>query len=793
MERLTPVSPENASEETPFSLVIGREKRLQDCVADQQETIESLRAELEAATRASHAWAEMIKQAVLLLRHPVRSHLVSKACRWAAMVPGLPEKRRQKFLRSAQKRDARSLLKDYSRAVLDLRGAPLMSAGRNIAILQNDLDGMALPSHTEATEIDIVVCIHNALDDVKACLASIIANTPPPYRLILVDDGSRDDTKLYLETFAAAQGAILLRSDTAGGYTRAANRGLRASDAPWAILLNSDTIVPFGWIDEMLKIGQSDPRIGIVGPASNTASWQSTPSLFKENNDWADNSLPEGISIQDMQTIASSVAPPQGIDLPFLNGFAFMIRQKLIDDIGIFDEESFGAGYGEENDYCIRASNEGWKLVFAPNAYIYHAQSKSYSSEKRLKLAADADAKLHSKHDANRHILPQVAYCRDSLAALSFRARFAAALDDFKASEHPHVGKRVALLCPIAYASGGGNILVQEAALLNKLGVQVWLINLSSNQAVFEATYSGVEGLYFAGDKEIRSFLKVNEMQFDAIIASAFFTTEWIPDEFNGRPPRLGYYIQDDEPAFFESGTSKHRVALRSYELLRRGVGFTKTNWNADAIERRGFPRPAVVGASVDLSRFRPKGRNLHTAREVVRIAAMVRFESGIDRRAPERTMRVLNRLNEAYGKRVELIVFGSDPDHDKKSMLAPDVTDLGRLRPDEVATLMRNIDVFLDFSLWQAMGLSAMEAMASGCAVVVPSNGGTGDFCVAEHNSLIVDSLDDDACFAAASRLVDDAALLERLRRNATRDICAHSQQRSALRILDVLFGMAA
>ena len=779
--------------ESQRTQLVLREKRLQDRLEAQQEAIELLQAQLEHFARAANAPTELIKKTIPILRNPIRSHLVTTASRWAALLPGLSEKRRQRFLRSAQKRDARALLEVYSRTLIDPGRTPFLSTRVVEAILQNDLDGIALPAYVEETDIDIVICIHNAINDVKTCLSSIIANTLPPYRLTLVDDGSRDDTKLYLEAFAAAQGAVLLRSDTAGGYTRAANRGLRFSKASWTVLLNSDTIVPFGWIGEMLKVGQSDPAIGIVGPASNTASWQSTPGLFNENGDWADNPLLEGLSIQDMQTVASSVAPPQGIELPFLNGFAFMIRRKLMDDIGIFDEDTFGAGYGEENDYCIRARKAGWKLVFAPNAYIYHAQSKSYSSEKRLKLAADADKKLNAKHDSGRDILPQVNYCKNSLATLSFRARFASVLEDISVSEHPHVGRRIALLCPIGRAGGGGNVLVQEAAILSKLGAQVWLINLSSNQVAFEETYNiGMESLYFKGRKEIRSFLQKNEMQFDAIVASAYFTTQWVPDHFDSKVPRLGYYIQDDEPAFFGVTAPEHQEALRSYELLQRGVGFTKTNWNADAIERRGFPRPAVVGASVDLSRFRPKGRNRsETGR--VRIAAMLRFESGIDRRAPDRTMRVINRLSEAYGKSVELVVFGSDASDEKKSMLAPDVTDLGRLRPDQVAIVMRNIDIFLDFSIWQAMGLSAMEAMASGCAVVVPSNGGTGDFCVDQHNALIVDTRDDDACFAAASRLVDDDALLERLRQTATWEICAYSHQRSALSILDVLFGKAA
>lgn len=728
------------------------------------------------------------------MEHPILSRLVSQTAILAAHLPGLSERRRQKLRNSSRKRDPKIFTKNFTAALRTLQAKSVARAGQveeSHAFLDNDLDGPPILDAVTDRDVDIVVCIHNALDDVKACLASIVANTRPPYRLILVDDGSRYDTKQYLETFTAAQGATLLRSDTAGGYTRAANRGLRASSAPWTILLNSDTIVPFGWIDELLKIGESDKKIGIVGPSSNTASWQSAPLLFNEDGDWAANPLLPNVDVQEMQRLVSSVAPPQGIDLPFLNGFAFMIRRSLIEDIGIFDEETFGAGYGEENDFCIRARRAGWKLIFAPNAYVFHAQSKSYSTEKRLKLATAAHTNLCAKHDPDQHIMPQVHYCKEGLAALSFRARLATMLEDTTQPKVPWEGKRLAVLCPIGSAGGGGNILVQESLLMAQLGAQVWLLNMETKRTEFERDYpERSPTLYFKNGRQLEAFLQKNELNFDAVIATACFSTNWVPDRFDGNSPKLGYYIQDDEPNFFKKNSLEYQAAIDTYEFLERACGFTKTNWNADAIEQRGFPRPAVIGTSVDLSRFRPKGRDLNPHRPI-RLAAMLRFEGEIvDRRAPDRTIQVLNRLAAAYGASVDLMVFGSDLGHDRKSGLADSIIDLGRLRPDEVAILMRNVDVFLDFSMWQAMGLSAMEAMASGCTVVVPRNGGAVDFCVDGHNGLIVDSEDDDACLAAASRLIDDPDLLAKLRRNATQDICQFSQQRSARRILELLFG---
>ena len=771
--------------------LLGWEKQEKKLLKEKpQQTIESLEKQHRTVIDGANDLVRLIQTNNRVFRHPIRSRLTSTASRWAAELPGLSDRRREKFLRSAKRRDVSALLDSLMSTLNDFLDIFKWSDAQYQTRLVLDRDGTVLPMPTEVKEVDIVVCCHNALESVKACLSSIVANTSPPYRLILVDDGSKDDTKRYLRSFADSQGAVLIRNETAGGYTSAANCALRASASSWTILLNSDTIVPFGWIGEMLKVGESDPNIGIIGPASNTASWQSAPLLFDEDGDWAANPLPEGVSVQNMQEIASANAPPQGIDLPFINGFAYMIRRELIEDIGTFDEETFGAGYGEENDYCVRARKAGWKLVFAPNSYVYHAQSRCYRTQERLKLAADANDNLLSKHDGNRDVFPQVAFCKDNLATLSFRARFATALEDMDCPARPYTGKRIAVLCPVGRAGGGGNILVEEANCFERLGAQIWLINLQSNERGFEETYKcNLASLYFRDADEIRTFLQKNILQFDAVVASAYFTVNWLPDQFDAKAVRLGYYIQDDELAFFEEGTSRFNKALQSYACLGRAKGFTKTNWNAEAIEQRGFPRPTVVGASVDLARFRPKGRDVG-ATESVRFAAMLRFNAGKDRRAPMRTMRVLNKLVKFYGHRIELFVFGSVLDHPKKSMLSKKVIDLGILHPSEVATLFRSVDIFLDFSDWQAMGLSAMEAMASGCAVVVPRNGGVGDYCVDEHSGLIVNSFDEEACYDAACKLVDDPALLRRLRRTATREICMFTQERSARRILDVLFG---
>src|SRR5439155_22764055 len=159
----------------------------------------------------------------------------------------------------------------------------------------------------------------HALDDVHRCLASIVQRTMPPYRIIIVDDGSEARTHDYLKAFAQENKAVLIRNESALGYTSSANRGMRESTAPWLVLLNSDTIVTEQWLDTMWRHGSRNPEIGIIGPLSNAASWQSVPSVRAED-DWAINNPPSGTTPQEMADIVARAAVGAR-EMPFLNGF----------------------------------------------------------------------------------------------------------------------------------------------------------------------------------------------------------------------------------------------------------------------------------------------------------------------------------------------------------------------------------------------------------------------------------------------------------------------------------------
>ncbi|HAW09000.1 MAG TPA: hypothetical protein DCW42_07550 [Bacteroidetes bacterium] len=652
--------------------------------------------------------------------------------------------------------------------------------------VKRNINCHSVKQHKE--HIDIIVCVHNALDDIKVCLESIKKYTSEPYSLIIVDDGSEKPTQAFLENSKYDfPDYKLIRNDVAKGYTFAANMGMKVSKAEYLILLNSDTIVGPDWIDRLYRAITLETKIGIVGTLSNTASWQSIPEL-ENNGDWAKNLLPPSISVEKMSQLVSNYSGCTYPEVPLLNGFCLMIKKELINEIGYLDEENFGQGYGEEDDFNIRAGNAGWKKVIADDVYVFHSQSKSYSHEARYKLSAQNSEKLAKKHGVINiaNFVKQMNPNR-IMEGIRHRSRILLEREEIISQGNKHFnGRKILFVLPVIDAGGGANIIIDESRAMRKMGVDVQIFNFKKFKPGFSQSYPNLDVPVIYENEENLGLLG---KEFDAVIASANYSVKWLqPLQNNFNKPILGYYIQDYEPMMYPNGSLESEKAKESYTMIDNIKCFTKTNWNQETLLNGIGIKPNVVGISVNIDLYRPL-KSIEYGLKPTTIVAMIRPSSPY--RNPDFTLSVLKKISNKYGKNVDIWLFGT---HDIKPYFPADLLDfqwkqLGKLTQNQVAAVVSQADIFTDFSTYQAMGLTSLESLACGSSVIVPQKGGSKEFVKHKYNGMIVDTTNFQDCYESLEELINNDQLRIELQLNGSKDVVQYFPERAAFNILKSLF----
>lgn len=231
---------------------------------------------------------------------------------------------------------------------------------------------------------DIIIPIYNAYDCVRACLDSIIENTDlNTYRVICINDKSSDERiESLLEEYTKKYKSIIkLNNEENKGFVGTVNKGMKFSKSD-VLLLNSDTEVTPGWIDRIVETAYSEKGIGTVTPLSNNATLVSAPVGLQRNE------LPSNMSLNEYGNLVEKSAYNENIILPTAHGFCMFIKREVLNNVGYFDEETFGKGYGEETDFSFRCLDYGYKHVLCDSVIIYHKEKQSFS-EQRQELVAE--------------------------------------------------------------------------------------------------------------------------------------------------------------------------------------------------------------------------------------------------------------------------------------------------------------------------------------------------------------------------------------------------------------------
>jgi GT2 family glycosyltransferase/glycosyltransferase involved in cell wall biosynthesis len=271
--------------------------------------------------------------------------------------------------------------------------------------LSLDGDARRVPPDALPGPVDVIVPIHGAAEALDRCLGSLAAHTDlGRHRLLLVLDGPQPAAVAALVTpvrLAALAGSLpagepqsggieTLRQPERRGFVASVNRGMAASGRD-VVLLNSDTRVTAGWLEKLQGAAWSAPEIATATPFSNSATICSLPRFLESN------ALPAGWDVDGFGRLVEERSARARPRLPTGVGVCLYIKRKALDQLGLFDERSFGLGYGEESEFCMRALKAGYAHVLDDATFIFHEGHRSFGASRRRRVAA-AHRRLAALH-----------------------------------------------------------------------------------------------------------------------------------------------------------------------------------------------------------------------------------------------------------------------------------------------------------------------------------------------------------------------------------------------------------
>ena len=255
--------------------------------------------------------------------------------------------------------------------------------------------GRALRRVTRKGEpVTVIVPVYNAKEHLERCLDALERNTSAPFKLILVDDASTEPgIEKVLRDARQRFDAKIIRNRENCGFTRSANAGLGATAAD-AVLLNSDTEVGPRWLERLTYTAHASPGIATVSAMSPNAGAFSIPRIYETNG------LIPGLSKDEHSTLLGRSTGGSRMSVPTGHGFCMFIRREALDELGLLDEKHFPRGYGEENDFCMRAIKAGYRNVVDDRVIVHHAVSASFgdSRETLMKEGQRQLAQLHPEY-----------------------------------------------------------------------------------------------------------------------------------------------------------------------------------------------------------------------------------------------------------------------------------------------------------------------------------------------------------------------------------------------------------
>jgi GT2 family glycosyltransferase len=249
----------------------------------------------------------------------------------------------------------------------------------------------------EAT-VDVILPVYRDYEQTLNAIWHALATTgSTSFELIVINDSSPDpQLSAKLRELAQAKWFTLIENPQNLGFVQTVNKGMHIHSDRDIVLLNSDTEVFGDWLDRLCRHAYSSNAIGTVTPFSNNAEICSYPYMAH------DNPMPLELDYATLDNLAAQINKGRSCELPTAVGFCMFIKRRCFRDVGSFDAEAFGRGYGEESDFCLRASRHRWKHLLAGDVFVRHIGGTSFATDRKdlVKRALKTLNKRYPKYAA---------------------------------------------------------------------------------------------------------------------------------------------------------------------------------------------------------------------------------------------------------------------------------------------------------------------------------------------------------------------------------------------------------
>ncbi len=551
---------------------------------------------------------------------------------------------------------------------------------------------------------DVIIPIYNAPEWVKLCVYAVIQNTSLKdlNKIYLLDDNSNVYTKNCLKNLKEKYGDLIhIETNSENlGFVKNVNHGIELSikdkNSDCVLLLNSDCLVSKNTISKLMAHIDKDNQIGLICPVASNAA-NITLELFR------------GFTYTQMDQLLEKKFSGLSFDACTVVGNCLMITKNCIRKVGYLDE-IYGMGYGEETDYHFKAIKNGFKAKIAIDTYVFHKAEVSFGVSKEKKERIENNRKIFFERWGKEYKESYNLYRKNDPIEY---------IKNNITEEDKEICIDTLFYLPDIHQNAGGCHMITD--MVNYMAIRGYSANILYRNIV--------------NYKEIMVFNPVPIKYISSVDAKRIVSTVWesayqaYQISLDKNIPLVSF-IQGYEP-YFENANIYGLVEL-SYKLSDSIL--TISNYLSNKLKNIFNYSSKIIPNSIHFDL-------LHCVNENKKVNTITVILRGSEMKGDFLLMDLI-KLIDYRCKDIRLNVVFMNPYIEFPNLTNPTIQThfiKGPIERSKIHELLQKTDIYVDASLNEGFGLTALEALSAGCVPIVSNSFGIEEYMQDTKNGYII------------------------------------------------------